>query len=227
MSWGPEPTEDAGQPLLGLLVAPSVFSLIEGLIDALPGALRNVSLGLLAGYASVPAATMAAASAATAAVALLGLLVDPLGAALAHLLYFMAVLGVMGVAVAEDAVGMVVTTAGAGVVGATALTTLVMLLVRLDDEHRGWLALDVLLLCGRDVGLLGPEVVGEQPAILGLGALVHELEELDYGVKGVMDGELLAHHHIGDAHREGGDDLRVGDAGDIVADLAEALDALT
>ena len=42
-----------------------------------------------------------------------------------------------------------------------------------------------------------------------------------------MHGQLLAHLHISDARGESGDNLGVGDAWDLVADLAEALDVLT
>ena len=69
-------------------------------------------------------------------------------------------------------------------------------------------------------------VVGGETAFLGLGALVGHLEKLDDGRELIMDAELLAHADVRDAPGEGGDDVCVGDAGDLIPDLTKALDEL-
>ena len=69
-------------------------------------------------------------------------------------------------------------------------------------------------------------VVGEETTLLGLGALVDHLEKLDDGRELIMDAKLLAHADVRDAPGESVDDACVGDAGDLIADLTEALDEL-
>ena len=69
-------------------------------------------------------------------------------------------------------------------------------------------------------------IVGEEVTLLGLGALVGHLEELDDLRELVMDSEFFTHADVCDAPDESGDNVCVGDAGDLIADLAEALDEL-
>ena len=51
-------------------------------------------------------------------------------------------------------------------------------------------------------------------------------EKLDDGRELIMDAELLAHADVRDAPGESRDNVCVGDAGDLILDLAEALDEL-
>jgi hypothetical protein len=67
----------------------------------------------------------------------------------------------------------------------------------------------------------------EEPPFLGLGAAIGDLEEPDDGGQLIIHGQLLPHLDVGDACGECGDDLLVGDPGDLVPHLAEALDILT
>ena len=68
--------------------------------------------------------------------------------------------------------------------------------------------------------------LGEKETLFSLGALVCDVEELHDRGEGVVDAELLKHPTVSDALSEGSDDVRVRDVGDLVADLAEALDVL-
>ena len=80
--------------------------------------------------------------------------------------------------------------------------------------------------------LLGPLggvpwlVLDEQAALLSLGALVRQVEELDDGGDVVVDAKLLEHPHVRDSSLEGRNDLCVGGIGNLVAHLAEAMDVL-
>ena len=67
----------------------------------------------------------------------------------------------------------------------------------------------------------------EEAALFSLGAFVGVVDELDGGGEVISDAELLEHALVGDALAEGGDDVRVRCAGDLVARLAEALEVLT
>jgi hypothetical protein len=107
----------------------------------------------------------------------------------------------------------------------TAVAT--MLLLALHREDGRGLTLGASLALGkRGVGLRVENVVGEQASLLNLSALVCQLEDLNNGGEGVVDAQLLTHLDISDARREGRDDLGIGDARDLVAYLAEALDEL-
>jgi hypothetical protein len=68
--------------------------------------------------------------------------------------------------------------------------------------------------------------VHEEPPLLVLGAAVGDFEEPDDGSQFIVHGQLLPHLDVGDARGERGDDLFVGDPGDLVPHLAEALDVL-
>ena len=83
------------------------------------------------------------------------------------------------------------------------------------------------VLRGRGLLLLQVRVVvGEETAFLGLGALVGHLEKLDDGRELIVDAEFLTHADVRDAPGQGGDDVCVGDAGDLIVDLTKALDEL-
>jgi hypothetical protein len=68
--------------------------------------------------------------------------------------------------------------------------------------------------------------VPEEPSLLGLGAAVGDFEEPDDRSQLIIHGQLLPHLDVGDARGEHGDDLLVGDPGNLVPHLAEALDVL-
>jgi hypothetical protein len=67
----------------------------------------------------------------------------------------------------------------------------------------------------------------EEPPLLSLGAAIGDLEEPDEGVQLIVHRQHLPHLDVGDACGERGDDLLVGDPGDLVPHLTEALDVLT
>jgi hypothetical protein len=71
------------------------------------------------------------------------------------------------------------------------------------------------------------QVAHEEPPLLGLGASIGDLEEPDDKSQLVIYGQLLLHLDVGDAHGEHGDNLLIGDPGNLVPHLAEALDVLT
>jgi hypothetical protein len=66
----------------------------------------------------------------------------------------------------------------------------------------------------------------EEPPLLSLGAAVGDLEEPDDRGQLIIHGQLLPHLGVGDAHGERGDDLLIGDPGDLDSHLTEALDVL-
>ena len=63
-------------------------------------------------------------------------------------------------------------------------------------------------------------------ALLSLGALFGQVDELGGRGEVVPDAQLLQHAVVGDTVTEGGDDIRIGHAGDLVAYLAETLEVL-
>jgi hypothetical protein len=70
------------------------------------------------------------------------------------------------------------------------------------------------------------QVVHEEPPLLGLGASIGDLEEPDNGSQLIIHGQLFLHLDVGDARGEFGDNLLIGDPGNLVPHLAEALDVL-
>jgi hypothetical protein len=129
------------------------------------------------------------------------------------------IVGIVGVLFVEDAVAMASTFIVIGVVP-TAL-----FMIRLRREDSSLLALGVLGL--RLWGKCLWQVVHEEPPLLGLGTSVGNLEEPDDGSQLIIHGQLLPHLDVGDAHGERGDDLLIGDPGNLVPHLVEALDVLT
>jgi hypothetical protein len=70
------------------------------------------------------------------------------------------------------------------------------------------------------------QIVHEEPPLLSFGAAVGDLEEPNDGSQLIIHGQLLSHLDVGDARGERGDDLLVGDPGDLVPHLTKALDVL-
>jgi hypothetical protein len=129
------------------------------------------------------------------------------------------IVGIVGVLFVEDAVAMTSTFITLRAVPA------VLLMVRLCREDSSLLALGVLRL--RLWGKRLRQVVHEEPPLLGLGASIGDLEEPDDGSQLIIHGQLLPHLDVGNAPGERRDDLLIGDPGNLVPHLAEALDILT
>jgi hypothetical protein len=128
------------------------------------------------------------------------------------------VIRVMREPLVEDTVS-----AAAALVALRAIVTMV-LLVRLHREDSSILALGVLWL-----GLWRCHLwctMNEQPSLLGLGALVNELEKPDHGGQLIIHAELFFHLDVEHARGEDRDDFLIGDPRDLVAHLTEALDVL-
>jgi hypothetical protein len=68
--------------------------------------------------------------------------------------------------------------------------------------------------------------VHEEPPLLGLGASVSDLEEPDDRSQLVIHGQLFLHLDVSDAPGERGYDFLIGNLGNLVPHLAEALDIL-
>jgi hypothetical protein len=99
-----------------------------------------------------------------------------------------------------------------------------MLMIGLRREGSGLLTLRVL-----GLGLWGKhlrQVMHEEPPLLILGAPIGDLEEPDDGSQLIIHGQLFLHLDVGDTRGERGDDLLIGDPGNLVPHLAEALDVL-
>jgi hypothetical protein len=97
-------------------------------------------------------------------------------------------------------------------------------MIRLHREGSGLLTLRVL-----GLGHWGKrlwQIVHEEPPLLGLGACVGDLEEPDNGSQLIIHGQLFHHLDVGNARGECGDNLLIGDPGNLVPHLAEALDVL-
>jgi hypothetical protein len=129
------------------------------------------------------------------------------------------IVSIVGVLLVEDAV---VTTSTLITLGAV-LTALFM--IRLRREGSGLLTLRVLglWLWGKRLW----QVVHEEPPLLRLGASIGDLEDPDDGSQLIIHGQLLPHLDVSDARGERGDNLLIGDPGNLVPHLAEALDILT
>jgi hypothetical protein len=127
--------------------------------------------------------------------------------------------GIVGVLFVEDAVAMMSTFIALGAVPAA------LLMIRLCREDSSLVALGVLGL--RLWGKRLRQFVHEEPPLLGLGASVGDLEEPDDESQLIIHGQLLSHLDVGNARGEHGDDLLIGDPGNLVPHLAEALDVLT
>jgi hypothetical protein len=125
---------------------------------------------------------------------------------------------IVGVLLVEDAVASASTLITLGAVPA------VLLMIRFRREGSRLLTLRVL---GLQLWLKRlRQVVHEEPPLLSLSASVGDLEEPDDGSQLIIHGQLLLHLDVGDAHEEHGDNLLIGDLGNLVPHLAEALDVL-
>jgi hypothetical protein len=129
------------------------------------------------------------------------------------------IVGIVGVLFVEDAVATASTFIAIGAVPAA------LLMIGLRREGSSLLTLRVLGL--RLWGKRLRQVVHEEPPLLGLGAPVGDLKEPDDGNQLIIHEQLLPHLDVRDARGERGDDLLIGDPGNLVPHLAEALDVLT
>jgi hypothetical protein len=145
-------------------------------------------------------------------------------AALGSTIFFMklpdklTIVGIVGVLV-ENAVAVTSSLVALSAVPAASL------MIWLCREDSSLLSLGVLGLWLRGKCLW--QVMHEESPFLSLGTSVGDLEEPDDGRQLIIHGQLLPHLDVGDAHGECGDDLLVGDPGDLVPHLAEALNILT
>jgi hypothetical protein len=129
------------------------------------------------------------------------------------------IVGIVGVLLVEDAEAAASTFIALGAVPA------VLLMLGLCREDSSLLMLGVLGLWLWRKRL--QQVVQEEPPLLSLDAAVGDLEEPEDGSQLIIHGQLLPHLDVGDSHGECGDNLLIGDPGDLVPHLAEALDVLT
>jgi hypothetical protein len=129
------------------------------------------------------------------------------------------IIGIVGALFVEDAVAITSTFIALEAVPAA------LLMIRLRRKDNNLLALGVLGL--RLWGKHLRQVVHKEPPLLGLGASISDLEEPDDGSQLIIHGQLLPHLDVGNARGERGDDLLIGDPGNLVPHLAEALDVLT
>jgi hypothetical protein len=128
------------------------------------------------------------------------------------------IVGIVGVLFMKNAVTATSTFIALGAVPAA------LLMLGLRREDGSLLALGVLGL--RLWGKRLRQVVHEEPPLLSLGAAVGDFEEPDDGSYLIIHGQLLPHLDVGDARGERGDDLLIGDPGNLVPHLAKALDVL-
>jgi hypothetical protein len=129
------------------------------------------------------------------------------------------ILGIVGVLLVDDAVVATSTFIAIG----TVPTALLMIWLRREDSSLLSLGVVGLWLWGKRL----QQIVHEEPPLLSLGAVVDDLEEPDDGSQLIIHGQLLPHLDVEDACGECGDDLLVGDPGDLVSHLTEVLDVLT
>jgi hypothetical protein len=129
------------------------------------------------------------------------------------------IVGIVGVLLVENAEAATSTFIAFGSVPAA------LLMIWFRHEDSSLLSLGVLGL--RLWGKRLRQVVHEEPSLLGLGATVSDFEEPNDGSQLIIHGQLLPHLDVGDARGERGDDLLVGDPGNLVPHLTEVLDILT
>jgi hypothetical protein len=129
------------------------------------------------------------------------------------------IVGIVGVLLVENAVAAMTTLVAFGAIPAA------LLMIWFRREDSSLLSLGVLGFWLWERCLR--QVMHEEPSFLSLGAAVDDFEEPDDGSQLVVHGQLLPHLDVGDARGECRDDLLVGDPGDLVPHLAEALDILT
>jgi hypothetical protein len=128
------------------------------------------------------------------------------------------IVGIVGVILVEDVVAAAPTLIMLGAVLAA------LFMVRFRREGSSLLTLWVL-----GLGLWGKhlrQIVHEEPPLFGLGAPAGDLKEPNDGSQLIIHGQLFLHLDVGDARGECGDNLLIGDPGNLVPHLAEALDVL-
>jgi hypothetical protein len=128
------------------------------------------------------------------------------------------IVSIVGVLLVEDAVATVSTLIMLGAVP----TALFMIRIRREGSSLLTVRVLGLRLWGKRLW----QVVHEEPPLLGLGASVGDLEEPDNGSQLIIHEQLFLHLDVGDAHGERRDNLLIGDPGNLVPHLAEALDVL-
>jgi hypothetical protein len=128
------------------------------------------------------------------------------------------IVGIVGVLLVENAVAAMLTFIAFEAVPAA------LLVIWLRRKDSSLLSLGVLGL--RLWGKHLRQVVHEEPPLLGLGASVSDFEEPDNGSQLIIHRQLLPHLDVGDARGERGDGLLIGDPGNLVPHLTEALDIL-
>jgi hypothetical protein len=129
------------------------------------------------------------------------------------------IIGIVGVLFMENVVAAAPALIAFGAVPAA------LLMLGLCHEDGSLLALGVLglWLWGKRLW----QIVHKEPPLLSLGAAVGNFEEPNNGSQLIVHGQLRPHLDVRDARGECGDDLFVGDPGDLVPHLAKALDVLT
>jgi fumarate reductase subunit C len=210
-------TQEASGEASRLLIAPLVLFLM--IIRRWRQRLGIYTRQTIAAATLVPVVVMVIAPGSTLVVATATLTV------LGDTIFFMklsdnpTIVGIVGVLFVEDAVATTLTFIAFGMVPAA------LLMIRLHREDSSLLALGIfgLRLWGKRLW----QVVHEEPPLLGLGASVGNLEEPDNEIQLIIHGQLLPHLDVGDARGEHGDDLLIGDQGNLVPHLAEVLDVLT
>jgi hypothetical protein len=145
-------------------------------------------------------------------------------AALGDTIFFMklsdnpTIIGIVGVLLVENVESATSTFIAFGAVPAA------LLKIRLHREDNNLLLLGVLGLWLRGKRLR--QVVHEETLLLSLCAAVGDLEECNDGSQLVIHRQLLPHLDVRDARGERGDDLLIGDPGNFVPYLTEALNIL-
>jgi hypothetical protein len=129
------------------------------------------------------------------------------------------IVSIVGVLFMEDAVAAASTFIALGAVS----TALLMLGLCREDSSLLTLGVFGLRLWGKRLR----QVVHEEPPLLSLGAAVGDLKEPDDESQLIIHRQLFSHLDVGDARGERGDDLLIGDPGNLVPHLAEALDVLS
>jgi hypothetical protein len=117
------------------------------------------------------------------------------------------IVSIVGVLLVEDVVATASTLVTLGVVPAS------LFMIRLRREGSSLLTLRVLGL--RLWGKRLRQVVHKEPPLLGLGTSVGDLEEPNDGSQLITHGQLLPHLDVGDARGERGDNLLIGDPGNL------------
>jgi hypothetical protein len=128
------------------------------------------------------------------------------------------IIGIVGVLLGEN------TEAATSTFIALGAVPTALLMIRLRREDSSLLSLGVLglQLWGKRLR----QVVHEEPPLLSLCTVVGNLEEPNDGSHLIIHRQLLPHFDVGDARGERRDNLLIGDPGNLVPHLTEALNIL-